>query len=164
MSRPARGGAAIRRGRCEMSGFTAVPRWTTNPTPGTGEHEAQIPGDLVAALHQLASDHAVPLSSVLLTAHAKVLGALSGETEIGTGYAVGARAPLPLRMTLAPGSWRQALLEAVRAESELLPRKDAQGRDRTDDRGLSEPRYETVFAPAAEGGGELAEGAVFQVT
>ena len=67
-----------------MTGFTIVPRWTLDAGPGVGEHEARIPDDLAAALRRSANDMAVPLSSVLLTAHAKVLGALSGEREVWT--------------------------------------------------------------------------------
>src|SRR5207244_3011498 len=127
MSQHARGGGGTRRGRCEMSnsrlrdgdtlataergrefwrgvllagGFTVLPRWTLDPVPGAGEHEARIPDDLVAALRWLADELAVPLSSVLLTAHAKVLGALTGEREVSTGYAaVEDRLPLPCRLT-----------------------------------------------------------------
>src|SRR5260370_4410532 len=96
MAQHARGGGETRRGRCEMSnfrlrdgdtvttaersrefwrgvllagGFTALPRWTLDPVPGLGEHEATIPDELVAALRRLANELAVPLSSVLLTAH-----------------------------------------------------------------------------------------------
>src|SRR6266568_7632247 len=114
MSRHARAGGGTRRRRCEMSnirlrdgdtvttaerrrefwrsvllagGFTALPRWTLHPVAGVGEHEARIPDQLVTALRRLANELAVPLSSMLLTAHAKVLGALSGEREVSTGYA-----------------------------------------------------------------------------
>ena len=73
-------------------GPTAIPRWTLRPGPGVAEHEAAIPGDLVAALRRLADELAVPLSSVLLAAHAKVLAALSGEHEVMTGYVAGAGA------------------------------------------------------------------------
>src|SRR5438552_3155621 len=102
MSQHARGGEGTRRGRCEMSnirlrdgdtvtaaergrefwrgvllagGFTALPRWTLEPVPGVGEHEARIPDELVTALRRLANELAVPLSSVLLTRHAKRLDA-----------------------------------------------------------------------------------------
>src|SRR3954452_4456525 len=139
MSRHARGGVVTRRGKCEMTGFTPVPRWTTSPVPGVQEHEVRIPGGVIA-LRRLANDLAVPLSSVLLTAHAKVLGALAGETEVWTGYAAGTGAPLPLRMTLGPRSWREALLETARAESELLAHGELP---------LAEPSFETVFAAAA---------------
>src|SRR5207253_10703304 len=83
--------------------------------------EARIPDELVAAGRRLADELAVPLSSVLLTAHAKVLGALSGEREVATGYAaVEGRRPLPCRMTTEPHSWRGVLLATHRAESDLL--------------------------------------------
>src|SRR5213596_7706 len=108
MFRHVRVGEETRRGRCEMrnmslldgdtvttaargwefwrgvllaGGFTAVPRWTLDPVPGVAEHEAKICNEVVAALRRLADELAVPLSSVLLTAHAKVLGALSVETS-----------------------------------------------------------------------------------
>src|SRR6058998_1408532 len=149
MSRPARVGPETPRGRCEMSSisphetvttaergrefwratllagaFTALPRWTREPVPGVGEHEAAIPDELVAALCWLSDELAVPLSSVLLTAHAKVLGALWGEREVSTGYAaMQGRSPLLCRMTSEPHSWRAMLLEAHRAESELLAHK-----------------------------------------
>ena len=40
------------------------------------------PDDVAAALQRLADDLGVPLSAVLLAAHAKVLAALSGEREV----------------------------------------------------------------------------------
>src|SRR5919106_1660412 len=153
MSRPARGGAATRPGSCDMSGFTAVPRWTTNPVPGVHEYEVRTPGGAIAAWRGLANDVAVPLSSVLLTAHAKVLGALAGEQEVWTGYATGTGEPLPLRMTLGPRSWREALLETARAEAALPARGDPPP---------GEPLFETVFALTA-GSGELADGTVLRV-
>src|SRR5262245_45910781 len=104
MSRHARAGAATRRGRCEMSGFTAVPRWTLNPVPGIGEHEAAVPAELVAKLRRLADGLQAPLSAVLLAAHAKVLSTLSGEREVWTGYAADGKSPLPCRLTLGSGS------------------------------------------------------------
>src|SRR6266567_179840 len=107
MSREVRGGVATRRGRCEMSGFTAVPRWTLKPVPGVGERELRIPDELMTASRRLANDLAVPLSAVLLAAHAKVLGALSGEREVCTGYATVGTPPLPCRLTLGPRSWRE---------------------------------------------------------
>src|SRR5712691_11994172 len=190
MSRHARGGPAIRPGRCEMSnlrlrdgdtvttgergrdfwrgvllagGFTAVPRWTLDPVPGVGEHEARIPDELVAALRRLADELAVPLSSVLLTEHAKVLGALSGEREVCTGYAVEGRSPLLCRTTTEPHSWRAMLLETNRAESELLSHKDFPVDDLRRELGLIKPLCETVFALTAGDGAELAEETVLRV-
>src|SRR5437667_6753733 len=148
MSRRGRDGAATRRGRCEMSGFTVVPRWTLKPMPGVGEHEARISDELVAALRRLADELAVPLSSVLLTAHAKVLGALSGEGEVSTGYAaMEGRPPLLCRMTTEPHSWREVLLETHRVELELLSHAEVPVDDLRRELGLAKPLFETEFDP-----------------
>src|SRR6266481_5348266 len=191
MSQHARGGAETRRARCEMSnvrlrdrdtvttaerarefwrgvllagGFTALPRWTLDPVPGVAEHEATIPDELMAALGRLANELAVPLSSVLLTAHAKVLGALSGEREVSTGYAVEASSPLPCRMTIGPHSWREVLLETARAELELLSHRDFPVDDLRRELGIIKPLFDTVFELAAGDGGELAEETVLRVS
>src|SRR5205809_4040909 len=105
--------------------FTVLPRWTREPAAGVGEHEARIPDDLVAALRRLADDLGVPFHSVLLTAHAKVLAALSGDREVSTAY-VARQGPPPLlcRLTTEPHSCRARLREANRAEVELLPPAD----------------------------------------
>src|SRR6266404_6406538 len=190
MSRHAYGGGETRRGRCEMTsirlrdgdtvstaersrefwrgvllagGFTALPRWTLSPVPGVGEHEATIPDEVMAELRRLANELAVPLSSVLLTSHAKVLGAVSGEREVSTGYAVKAGSPLPCRLTIGPRSWREVLLETARVESALLSHRDFPVDDLRRELGLVEPLFDTVFEPAAGDGGELAEETVLRV-
>jgi len=123
-----------------MSGFTVVPRWTLKRVPGVGEHEARLPDELMAASRGLAIDLAVPLSSVLLAAHAKVLGALSGEREVCTGYAVAGGPPWPCRLSMEPDSWGALVLETHRAERELGP---------------TGPPFETVFDPGGDADGEF---------
>src|SRR3989442_1691183 len=162
MSRVVRGGVATRRGRCEMSGFMAVPRWTLNPVPGIGEHEAAVPVELVAQLSRLAYELKVPPSTVLLTAHAKVLGAVAGEPEVGTGYAAEGSPPLPCGLTIGPGSWREVLLEIARAESDLLSHCDSPADNLRRELGLTEPLFETVFALDA-GGGEFPDPTVLRI-
>src|SRR5213593_1006708 len=185
MFRHARVGEETRRGRCEMGnislrdrdtvtaaergrefwrgvllagGFTAVPRWTLDPVPGVAEHEAKICAELVASLRRLADELAVPLSSVLLTAHAKVLGALSGEREVSTGYAaIEGRSPLLGRFTTEPRSWRAMLWKADRAQSELLAHKDFPVDDLRREMGLVKALFETVFSLTPGDGAELAE-------
>src|SRR5881296_2246142 len=153
------------RGVLLAGGFNAVPRWTLVPVPGVGEHEARIPDELVAALRRLADELAVPLSSVLLTAHAKVLGALAGEHEVSTGYAaVEGRRPLPCRMTTEPHSWRAMLLETHRAEFALLSHADVPVDDLRRELGLTKPLFETVFDVTADDGGEFAEETVLWVS
>src|SRR5262252_4368870 len=102
-------------------GLTPIPRWTLDPVPGVAVCETLVPGDLLPALRKRAAELGVPLSSVLLAAHATVLAALCGESEVVTGYLAGIRGvPLPCRLQIAPGSWRTALLQAHRTEWELL--------------------------------------------
>ncbi|MFB7558918.1 non-ribosomal peptide synthetase [Streptomyces brevispora] len=134
-------------------GFTEIPRWTLNPVKGIGQHEAPVPDDVVAALDRLAKDLAVPLDSVLLAAHAKVLAVLSGEREIATGYVTveGGR-PLPCRLTTEPDSWRTLLLDTHRVASDLLSRKDFPVDELRCELGLPEPSIEAVFDPHGVGG------------
>src|SRR5206468_8585230 len=101
----------------------------------------------------------------LLTAHAKVLGALSGEREVSTGYAaVEGRPPLLCRMTTGPHSWRGVLLETHRAELELLSYKDVPFDDLRRELGLTNSLFDTEFDLTADDGGELAEETVLWVS
>src|SRR2546427_6470310 len=144
--------------------FTVLRRWTREPAAGVGEHEASIPDELVAALRRLADELAVSFHSVLLTAHAKVLAALSGEREVSTGYvARQGRSPLLCRMTTEPHSWRAMVLETHRAEVDLLSHADFPVEDLGRELGLSRSLFETVFDPAGAARGELAEDTVLRV-
>ena len=151
------------RGVLTDGGFTAVPRWTLDPVPGVATHETPVPGHLLAALRQRAAEVGVPLSSVLLAAHAKVLAALSGEPEVVTGYLAAPRGlPLPCRLVTAPGSWRAVLLETHRAEWELLSHQDFGVGDLLGELGLAGPAFETVF-DSVGGEGTLAPDTVLWV-
>jgi len=143
---------------------TALPRWSQDPAGRVGEHDARIPDDLVASLRRLADQLALPLSTVWLTAHAKVLSALSGECEVSTGYVVTkGRSPLLCRLTTEPRSWRTMLLETHRAELELLSHADFPVETLKAELRLTEPLFETVFDPAADASGGLAEDTVLCV-
>ncbi|HVS24656.1 MAG TPA: amino acid adenylation domain-containing protein [Gammaproteobacteria bacterium] len=143
-------------------GFTALPRWTSSPERGVAEHAAKLPDDLAAALRRVADELSVSLSSVLLCAHAKVLGALSGERDVCAGYAAAGRAPLPCALTTTPRSWRELLVATARAELELLSHADFPVADLAHELGLAEPLFETVLEPAA-GDGELGEQTILGV-
>jgi amino acid adenylation domain-containing protein len=151
------------RGVLLAGGVTALPRWTLEPVPGVGDHETTVPDEVVTTLQRLANELAMPLSSVLLTAHARVLGALSGEREVSTGYAVEDRPPLPCRVTAAPHSWRRLLLETRRAELEMLSHEDFPVDDLRRELGLTKPLFETVFELTAGGRRELADETVLSV-
>ena len=96
------------RGVLLAGGSTTIPRWTRTPVAGVGQHAGAIPGDLAAALRRLADEMGVPLSSVLLAVHAKVLAALSGEREVMTGYVArpGGRAGVSRTGSRCPAGWR----------------------------------------------------------
>jgi amino acid adenylation domain-containing protein len=149
------------RGVLLAGGFTPIPRWTLDSAPGIADYETAVPGELVTAVHRLAGDLAVPLSSVLLAAHAKVLAALSGEDQVVTGYAASGE-PLPCRLAVGPGSWRDLLLGAHRGESQLLAHAGFPVAGLRAELGLAGPPFETVFDPAGHGG-DLAAGTVLRV-
>lgn len=145
-------------------GFTAIPRWTRDPAPGTGRHETTIPDDLIPALNRLADTLAVPPSSLVLAAHAKVLAAVAGEPEVAAGLvAEPGGQPLPRVLTTASNSWRALVLDAERVASRLRQHKSFPVGDLRRELGLSEPSFETVFDPADDSTGELADGIVLRV-
>ncbi|MEF3115201.1 amino acid adenylation domain-containing protein [Streptomyces chrestomyceticus] len=156
-------GRAFWRGVFDGGGFTAVPRWAHRPVPGLAEYRAAVPAGLVTELGRVAEELAVPLRTVLLAAHAKVLAALTGDQDVTTGYAATAGGrPLPCRLTAAPGSWRALVLHTRRAESRLLAHQDVRSGApaRRPDR---EPLLsEVVFDPHDIGDG-LPEGVVLSV-
>ncbi|MFZ3473456.1 non-ribosomal peptide synthetase [Streptomyces sp. 4.24] len=130
------------------SGFTPLPRWTRVPVAGVAAYETPVPAGQATALRRLAEDLAIPLDCVLLTAHAKVLAALSGEQEVTTGYvaAAGGR-PLPCRLTTGPGSWRTLLQHTRRALAQVLAHQDFPVDELRRELGLAEALFETVLDP-----------------
>ncbi|HEX2804701.1 MAG TPA: amino acid adenylation domain-containing protein, partial [Kineosporiaceae bacterium] len=163
MESPAEAGREFWRGVLAAGGFTAIPRWTLDPVAGVAEQVATITSDLESALRRSADELAMPLSSVLLATHAKVLAALSGEREVVTGYvAVAGDRPLPCRLTTEPESWRAVLLATDRAESELSLHADHPIEELRHELGLTQPSFETVFDPTG-GEGDLAEDTVLWV-
>jgi amino acid adenylation domain-containing protein len=144
--------------------LTAIPRWTLEPAVGIAQHETAIRTGLWVTLQQVAEQLAVPFSSVLLAAHAKVLAALSGEREVTTGcVATKGQEPLPCRLATDPDSWRELLLGAHRAESELLSHKDFPVASLQGGLGLAGPLFETVLDQTGADGSGLAPDTVLRV-
>jgi len=150
------------RGVLLAGGFAPLPRWSAAPVPGTGEHEITIPDEIAATLHWMAKEMGVSFPAVLLAAHAKVLGELSGEREVCVGYALKIGSPLPLRITLAPRSWRAVLLDSARAVEDLLEHIGFPVDDLRRELGLTEPLFETVFEFGVDGAGEFPEHTVLR--
>ncbi|MFG2527052.1 amino acid adenylation domain-containing protein [Streptomyces sp. NPDC048516] len=166
MATPLTNDMDFRRDEPAAGGFATVPRWTRTPVPGTAAHESVIPGHLLPELDGRAQEWGVTLRSVLLAAHAKVLGALSGERTVATGYvAAEGGSPLPCRLTTAAASWRMLVRDVHEAASQLPAREGApaQGPGGTPDRSLPPP--ETVFDPTGGSGtgGGAGEGSVLRV-
>jgi amino acid adenylation domain-containing protein len=144
-------------------GFTTIPRWTAYPVTGVVEHEAPIPNDVAVTLHRLAGELAMPLRSVLLAVHAKVLAALAGEGEVVTGYvALPGGGPLPCRLSTRAGTWRSLLLDTHRVEAGLQRHRGFPVDGLRRELGLTGSSFETVFDPTGDGG-DLAEDVVLRV-
>ena len=137
-------------------GSTVLPRWAPAPSPGTAVLDVPLPADAAARCTEPGG------STVLLAAHAHVLAALSGETDVVTGYRVDRAAALPLRLPTGTGSWRDLLRAAHRAESELLAHRDTDADQVRRELGLPGMPFETVIAPTGDGG-EPGEGVVLTV-
>ncbi|MHA5054053.1 non-ribosomal peptide synthetase [Streptomyces sp. SD15] len=146
--RRTRTGREYWRGVLTAGGFTPAPRWTLHPVTGVGQYETPVPDDTVSGLHRLADELAVPLSSLLLAAHAKVLAALSAQREITCGYVTQSGSPLPCRLTTAPASWRDLVHHTHQAAVKLLAHQDVAAEDIDALRrelGLTGPLFETVL-------------------
>ena len=119
---------------------------------------------------ELADGLELPLHSVALAAHAKVLAALSGEQDVVTGYAAGPGGrPLPCPLTTEAHSWRSLLQDTARVESDLLQHRDFAVDELKRELGVAGPAFETEFDPigSLDTGGkistDLAEDAVLRV-
>ena len=132
----------------QPGGFTALPRFTVDPL--VRQHEVTISDDLVTSLRGLAEELQIPLTSVMLAAHGKVLAALAGEQEVITGYvAADDGQPVPCRLTTLATTWRELLIETGRAESELLSHTPFPLQDLRQTLELTEPPFEIVFDPTS---------------
>ncbi|HEY1348560.1 MAG TPA: amino acid adenylation domain-containing protein [Ktedonobacteraceae bacterium] len=115
------------------------PRWPDAYRSETGEpmqdQRCVIAADVSAGLKQLAAAAALPLKSVLLAAHLKVMSMLGGHNDILTGLTSEGRPEeiggeqarglflnvVPLRVHLADSSWTDLARAAFAAEQECLP-------------------------------------------
>ncbi|MEW6738140.1 MAG: condensation domain-containing protein, partial [Acidobacteriota bacterium] len=100
-----------------------------------GKHSLLLPEETTRSLKQLALMAGIPLKSVLLAAHIKVISFASGQTDILTGVALHGRPEtadgeqilglflnmLPFRQRLSGGSWLDLVQEVFTIEREMLP-------------------------------------------
>ncbi|HEX5717657.1 MAG TPA: amino acid adenylation domain-containing protein, partial [Thermoanaerobaculia bacterium] len=115
-----------------------LPRWIAGGTNAPGEARAvriPVPPGTGAGLKRLADAAGVPVKSIFLTAHLKVLAMLSGEPDVTTGLISNGRPEeadgdrvlglflntVPLRLVLAPGRWIDLARAVFRSEQALTP-------------------------------------------
>ncbi|MFI1194777.1 amino acid adenylation domain-containing protein [Micromonospora sp. NPDC020750] len=143
-------------------GVTELPRWE----PPTAEaqrpvvfHEVDVSAGLSERLLRLADRLAVPLKTLLLAAHVKVIGALAAEAAVVTGYEQSGRPEsegattamglflntVPLRVDLGDGSWADLVGRVYRAEADLLPHRRYPMAQMKADAATTDPLFETVF-------------------
>jgi amino acid adenylation domain-containing protein len=122
-----------------LAGGTVSPlaRWRPAPEPGgprRGVHGVAFSPALSRDLLALARAENVPVKTVLLALHGRVLSALSGESRVVTGLVANGRPEepgaervlglflntLPFRLDLSGGTWRDLLRQTFTAERELL--------------------------------------------
>src|SRR5262249_53505303 len=109
-------------------------------------------------LKAVARSQQIPLKSVLLAVHLKVLGMLASQTDVVTGVVThgrpegrdGERAlglflnTVPFRESVASGSWAQLARQTFESELELMPYRYYQMAQIQRDLG-GQPLFETVF-------------------
>jgi amino acid adenylation domain-containing protein/non-ribosomal peptide synthase protein (TIGR01720 family) len=117
----------------------SAPTLPASPGPtgaaGVGARREEIPAGIVAGLTGLARREGLPLKSLLLAAHLRVLAAASGADDVTTGLVSNGRPEgasseralglflntVPLRLRLSGGSWRELAHETFREERRMLP-------------------------------------------
>ena len=131
---------------------------TAAPAKDVVSHDLRLPSDLSKNLHEVAATLRVPVKSVVLAAHLKVLRVLFGESDLTTGLVCGIRPEqpgadralglflntLPLRQQLTGGTWRGLITATFNAERELLKYRFYPLATLQRERG-GEPLFDVVF-------------------
>ena len=116
-----------------------LPRWPASHCSGGTEQvrgpEIQLEPEVLAGLRKLAQSASVPLKTVLLAAHQRVLALMLGQNDITTGLISNGRPEetdgenlvglflnsVPLRMELSGGTWQELVKQTFAAEQEVMP-------------------------------------------
>ncbi|MEH2173669.1 amino acid adenylation domain-containing protein [Nostoc sp.] len=108
---------------------------TTHSCPHISDWNVSISTEVFEKLKQVAQVAAVPLKSVLLAGHLKVMSLISAKTDILTGLVSNGRSEevdgeqvrglflntVPFRLKLTGGTWMDLVQETFKTELELLP-------------------------------------------
>ncbi|GGI83992.1 hypothetical protein GCM10011581_21510 [Saccharopolyspora subtropica] len=105
----------------EGAAFTPIPRWhgPEPEPPSTACHELELPAATTQRLRSTAEALGVPVSTLALAAHVKVIAAVTGEPQVVTGFLVDGGDPAPCSVRLPDGSWR-ALVARVHNVAEEI--------------------------------------------
>ena len=121
------------------SNRTILPRWPsaqkTRSARKVRVHEVALPPEASGRLRQLSQVAGVPLKSVLLAAHVRVLSLLTGEQSVLTGLVANVRPEetdvervlglflntVPFSVQLPGGRWLDLVRDTFSTEQELLP-------------------------------------------
>lgn len=127
----------------KIAGATAqsLPRWPKS-FRGTGHEQVRGPEmhvdeETLTGLKALAQAAGVPLKTVLLAAHQRVMSLLYGQTDVMSGLICNGRPEeldgekliglflnaLPIRQQLAGGSWMDLIKETFAAEQQIVPHR-----------------------------------------
>jgi amino acid adenylation domain-containing protein len=114
-----------------------VPRWPKAMCAGGHEQSRgpEVVPAVLAGLKRLSARAGVPLKSVLLAAHQRVMSLLFGQTDVTTALIANGRPEqvdgerilglflnaVPVRLQLKGGSWLELVRQTFAAEQELLP-------------------------------------------
>ena len=119
--------------------IAVLPRWQKFPREARIRQictqKVAIPPEISEGLKQLANWAGVPLKSVLLAAHLRVLSLLCGQSDVLAGLVANGRPEetdgericglflntLPFRLQLSGGTWIDLVQQVFEAERELLP-------------------------------------------
>lgn len=146
----------------EEARFTQLPRLQAEqPTDGLSVvfHEVKIDTGLSERIIALADALNVPVKTVLMAAHLKVLSELTADNDVLVGYEHSGRPEvdgatraiglflntLPLRVKIAKGSWAQLIQQVYNAETDLLPHRRYPMAQIKQDMGTQQPLFETAF-------------------
>ena len=120
------------------STFSKLPRWPASYRLDNNQprliKEVPLAREVSDRLRQLAQSAGVPLKSVLLAAHLRVMSLLSGQSDVVTGLVTNGRPEemdgeralglflntLPFRLKLSGGNWVDLVKSTFEAEQELL--------------------------------------------
>jgi amino acid adenylation domain-containing protein len=116
---------------------SALPRWPRHAVRGKRTFKSPFPLSLSAELWRFARTAGVPLKTVLLAGHCRMLSWFTGQEEIVTGLVNNGRPEeaggdrilglflntLPFRLALPDGSWADLVRDTFAAERALLPHR-----------------------------------------